>query len=298
MENTQEGLELHPGSENLRRWFKLQVFLPLFIAGMVFLLYAMFRMHHFSIRTLRVLIPDLIDLIREIIEAFICDYGFRLGFHPAAFLGFLFSRILFRAFLPSIVILMFFAGLCHRKGKKKVERILTIIALVVSIGVLFLRSYSDYNYRLSYAESRFTDDEIYHRLSYLVFGEQLESNGVMAFYLIVLTFVVAVIGLTLWIQIKRDRGEAIDYRWYFLACGIFAFLGFFFSRLTGRYVQSLIFCLSITSLSMMSFVGTGLTRRKKKEKEKAQKPVAALPEPNDEVSPAESPVEETVTENL
>ena len=296
MENNQEDLGLHIGPERIRKWFKLQVFLPLFIAGMMFLLYAMFKMHHFSIRTLRVLIPDLIDLVQEMAESFIFDYGFRFGFQPYAFLNFLLSRILFRAFLPSIFILMFFAGLCHRKGKKKGERLLTIVALVVSAGVLFLRFFSDYSYRLSYSNSRFNDDEIYHKLSYLVFGEQLTSNGVTAFYCIVLGFVVIVIGLTLWIQIRRDRWEYIDYRWYFLACGVFAFLSFFLSRLTGRYFQSFVLCLSIASLSMMSFIGTGLIRKKKKEKKKKAKqeqaPAAALPEGKKE----EPEVQETATQ--
>ena len=178
-------------------FFSHKLYVILFIVAFVFVWGALFLMHRVSLKSLYSVVPDIINLIPDVLKEFIQGSGFQLGFQAYAFRKFLISRIVFRALLPLVFILLFAAGQRHRRGKFKGERSLTITSLIFTVLCMIMRAYSDYCYRISYTVSYLSDDEIYHRLSYLLFGEQLETSGVTTFYVIVLALMLLVIILSL-----------------------------------------------------------------------------------------------------
>ena len=268
-------------------FFSHKFYIVLFLLALVLVWTSLFWLHRISVRSLYSIIPDLISLIPDVLKELIQGFSFHLGFQANAFRNFLISRILFRAFLPLVFILLFSAGLRHRRGKFRREKALTVSALVFTVFCLTMRVYSDYCYRMSYTVSHLSDDEIYHKLSYLLFGEQLQTARVTAFYIIVLAFMLLVIILSLHIQKRMKRGMQVRYRWYRILCIVSIPASFLLPMLNGKYFQGQVLCMSVALLAAMVFLGTSLEVKEKKKRG------AAIPE-SDRDTPSEKPqVQET-----
>ncbi|MBR6084676.1 MAG: hypothetical protein IKP61_03560 [Spirochaetales bacterium] len=275
------------------RFLSHKLYIILFIVAFVLVNYSMLFMHHFSIRSLVSLVPDILKLIPEILKSYLFDYGFKFGFQPYAFFNFLISRILFRFFMFVLFLILFSAGLKHRRGKDKREKSRTITALVFTAVALALRISSDYWYRLSYESSQFMDDEIYHKLSFLLFGERMGTRNGIIFYCIVLGFLMLVMILSLVIQSKRKKGASVRYLGFYILCFVFGGSCFFLPRLTTNFAQSFVFALSVAILSVMTIIGTSIGKIRKEKP--AKKTVEAPEEAKVEALPEESPAQEEIS---